>query len=92
MDDEQHTHKAPSIARSDSSSASSVDQSIHASIPRPRLPSRKSSGTIIVDRDSGAVGPFEMILEPGDVRAMSPRRSGEDIEAFGRETRNELRK
>lgn len=99
MDDDHHgPHQAPSIERSDSSSASSVDQPmheqpIHAPIPtRPRLSSRKSSGTLIVPRDSDAVGPVERRFEPGDVRAMSPRRTSEDLEAIGREARDELRR
>ncbi|KAI2618354.1 hypothetical protein GGR54DRAFT_150473 [Hypoxylon sp. NC1633] len=81
-------------ARSDSSSASSVDnQEIHSPIPmRPRLPNRKSSGTLIVPRDSYQVGPLEPDLEPDDVRAMSPRRTSEDIEVMGREAREELHK
>ncbi|KAK0656984.1 hypothetical protein B0T16DRAFT_425383 [Cercophora newfieldiana] len=50
----------------DSSSGSSVD--LHAPAPiRPRLPSRKSSGTMIVPRDSD-VGPVEMNVGPDDVR------------------------
>ncbi|KAF3762671.1 hypothetical protein M406DRAFT_46854 [Cryphonectria parasitica EP155] len=87
------------MARSDSSSASSVggDSSlpqIVAPVPvRPRLPSRKSSGTIIVPRESAeAVEPAELRLDPGDVRAMSPRRTSEDLENLGREARDELRR
>ncbi|EPE06978.1 bZIP transcription factor [Ophiostoma piceae UAMH 11346] len=89
---------APTIARTDSSSASSDDNrthnGIHAPIPtRPRLPNRKSSGTIIVPRDSEeASRPIETILDPGDVRAMSPRRTSEDLEQLGRQTRDEVRK
>jgi hypothetical protein len=91
-------HQMPEMARSDSSSASSVDQSnspqIVAPVPvRPRLPSRKSSGTIIVPRESAeAVEPTDVMIEPGDVRAMSPRRTSEDLEALGREARDELRR
>lgn len=91
------------MERSDSSSASSIDQQhdahdhelqIHAPVPRrPRLPSRKSSGTIIVPRDSAAASePADTRIEPGDVRAMSPRRTSEDIEAIGKEARDELKK
>lgn len=88
----------PDMSRSDSSDASSVDQThtpqIVAPVPvRPRLPSRKSSGTIIVPRESvEAVEPTEMRIDPGDVRAMSPRRTSEDLEALGREARDELRR
>lgn len=95
---EVYGHQIPEMARSDSSSASSVDQSnspqIVAPVPvRPRLPSRKSSGTIIVPRESAeAVEPTDVMIEPGDVRAMSPRRTSEDLEALGREARDELRR
>ncbi|KAK2611483.1 hypothetical protein N8I77_004819 [Diaporthe amygdali] len=92
-----YAHQMPEMARSDSSSASSVDQNspqIVAPVPvRPRLPSRKSSGTIIVPRESAeAVEPTDVMIEPGDVRAMSPRRTSEDLEALGREARDELRR
>ncbi|KAL1870906.1 hypothetical protein VTK73DRAFT_2361 [Phialemonium thermophilum] len=84
------------------SSPSSVDSSsdeqptLHAPVPlRPPITSRKSSGTIIVPRDSSALGPIDPALEPldpGDIRAMSPRRTSEDIEALGKEAREELRR
>lgn len=88
-----------SVARTDSSAShdSTLSQpttTIQAPIPtRPRLPSRKSSGTIIVPRDSEeASRPMETRLDPGDVRAMSPRRTSEDLEQLGRQTRAEVRK
>ncbi|KAH6630774.1 hypothetical protein B0J18DRAFT_488532 [Chaetomium sp. MPI-SDFR-AT-0129] len=59
---------------------------------RPKLPSRKSSGTMIVPRDSTVVGPVDLHVGPDDVRAMSPRRTSEDIQTLGKETREELRK
>lgn len=79
---------------SDSSSgASSVVHPVHAPAPiRPRLPSRKSSGTMIVPRDSVDVGPIEMKVGPDDVRSMSPRRTSEDIEMLGKEARQELQR
>lgn len=95
--DEIH-RRFPEMARSDSSGASSDGDAqtpqILAPVPvRPRLPSRKSSGTIIVPRDSvDAVEPTETWLDPRDVRAMSPRRTSEDLEALGREARDELRR
>ncbi|KAI1779423.1 hypothetical protein F4818DRAFT_436736 [Hypoxylon cercidicola] len=94
MSSEATSMKPNPPERSDSSSASSVDNSeIHQPIPiRPRLPNRKSSGTLIVPRDSSQVGPLEPDLEPDDVRAMSPRRTSEDIEVMGREARAELHK
>jgi hypothetical protein len=66
---------------------------IHAPVPlRPNLPSRKSSGTIIVPRDSLEVGPIERKIDPNDVRAMSPRRTSEDLANIGKEARDELRR
>lgn len=36
------------------------------------------------------VGPVETGIDPDDVRSMSPRRTSEDLEAMGREARDEL--
>ena len=92
MDDERPQTR-PGMDRSDSSSGSSIDQVIVAPTPiRPGLPSRKSSGTMIVPRDSLDVGPIEMKVGPDDVRAMSPRRTSEDIENLGKEAREELQR
>lgn len=95
---EEIHRRFPEMARSDSSGASSDSDAqtpqILAPVPvRPRLPSRQSSGTIIVPRESvDAVEPTETWLDPRDVRAMSPRRTSEDLEALGREARDELRR
>lgn len=99
----EETTLPPRAERSDSSSGSSIDghevhevheghdPEIQMPVPtRPPLPSRKSSGTLIVPRDSNQVGPIPTELEPGDVRAMSPRRTSEDLENMGREAREEL--
>jgi short coiled-coil protein len=65
---------------------------IHQPIPtRPRLPSRKSSGPLAVPRDSSAVGPVDLDYGPDDVRAMSPRRSMEDLDRMGKEARDQMR-
>ncbi|CRK15156.1 hypothetical protein HYQ45_008863 [Verticillium longisporum] len=104
--DQQHGDNGESMihpsrierSSSSSSSSSSVDNDheghhIHAPRPvRPRLPSRQSSGPLVVPRDSSAVGPIEQSFGPDDVRAMSPRRTSEDIEALGREAREELKR
>lgn len=84
-----------SDASSDSSSGSADNHtmSIHAPVPlRPRLPSRKSSGTMVVPRDSLEVGPIDRKIDPDDVRAMSPRRTSEDLQNLGKEARDELRR
>ena len=90
----------PSMERSDSSGSSSFSQhdeqssapQIQAPVPiRPHLPSRKSSGTIIVPRDSSAVDSAQIKPDPDDIRAMSPRRTSEDIEALSKDAKNELK-
>ncbi|KZL82768.1 bzip transcription factor, partial [Colletotrichum incanum] len=95
----EQSHLPPHIERSQSSSSSSSvdhehdEHQIHQPTPiRPRLPSRKSSGPLVVPRDSSAVGPIDAEFGPDDVRAMSPRRTSEDIEALGREAREELKR
>ncbi|KAG7292796.1 hypothetical protein NEMBOFW57_002840 [Staphylotrichum longicolle] len=47
---------------------------------------------MIVPRDSIEVGPVELQVGPDDVRAMSPRRTSEDIQALGKEAREELQR
>ncbi|KAK4098562.1 hypothetical protein N658DRAFT_431684 [Parathielavia hyrcaniae] len=84
-------HKATSPDWSDASSSGSYADHIYAPKPiRPKLPSRKSSGTMIVPRDSTEVGPVEMRAD--DIRAMSPRRTSEDIQTLGKEARAELQR
>lgn len=90
------SHHHP-IVRSDSSASTSPSEHnepvIHQPVPtRPRLPSRKSSGPLVVPRDSSAVGPVESHFGPDDVRAMSPRRTSEDIDKLGKEAREEMRR
>lgn len=98
MADDHDTRSTGShpIARSDSSSSTNSERNepvIHQPIPtRPRLPSRKSSGPLVVPRDSSEVGPVESHFGPDDVRAMSPRRTSEDIDKLGKEAREELRR
>ena len=85
-----------SIARSDSSASganSDNEHVIHQPVPtRPRLPNRTSSGPLVVPRDSLAVGPVDAHFGPDDVRAMSPRRTSEDIDKMGKEAREEMQR
>lgn len=106
LDENMSDHESPSeshsgpprpdsLGRSDSSASAGSDNeiTIHQPIPtRPRLPSRKSSGPLVVPRDSSAVGPIDAHFGPDDVRAMSPRRTSEDIDKMGRQAREELTK
>ncbi|KAK7421185.1 hypothetical protein QQX98_002314 [Neonectria punicea] len=91
------------IARSDSSTSTSPSDHnepiipnepvIHQPIPtRPRLPTRKSSGPLAVPRDSSAVGPVDAHFGPDDVRAMSPRRTSEDLDKIGKQAREEMQR
>lgn len=92
-DHDNHSTGSHPIVRSDSSSSDNNEPVIHQPIPtRPRLPSRKSSGPLVVPRDSSEVGPVESHFGPDDVRAMSPRRTSEDIDKLGKEAREELRR
>lgn len=80
------------MERSDSSTPSDGNQNpLHQPMPtRPRLHARTSSGPMIVSRDSYDVGPVESQFGPDDVRAMSPRRTSEDIDKMGKAAREEL--
>jgi hypothetical protein len=92
MGEEEITPDIPRLDQSDTSSNSSVtSHEIQMPVPtRPRLPSRKSSGTLIVPRDSSQVGPVPTHFEADDVRAMSPRRTSEDLEHMTHDAREEL--
>ncbi|KAL1612812.1 hypothetical protein SLS60_001041 [Paraconiothyrium brasiliense] len=96
-----HDHRRPSYpddmsSTSSSSSVSEQDQARHVDedpsklSSRPRLGSRKSSGTIIIPRDSPHVELKEEEYDDGDARTMSPRRSSEEIEKMGQEARQAL--
>lgn len=59
---------------------------------RPKMVSRKSSGTIIVPREHPRVELQEgdEIFDQDDARAMSPRRNSEDLEKMSQEAREQL--
>ncbi|KAF1347753.1 hypothetical protein BDV97DRAFT_298506 [Delphinella strobiligena] len=59
---------------------------------RPRLPSRKSSGTMIIPRDSPKVElrPEDEEYDEDDVRNLSPRRTSEVTEKLGEDARQHL--
>jgi hypothetical protein len=85
----------PDEDMSTTSSSSSVSDPDHLKgdptlQPRPRLGSRKSSGTIIIPRDSPNVEMKEEEYDDGDARTMSPRRSSEEIEKMGQDAREAL--
>ncbi|KAI8933587.1 hypothetical protein NX059_009317 [Plenodomus lindquistii] len=94
----EHIDRRQSYAddMSTTSSMSSVSEQDQAksdpTLQRPRLGSRKSSGTIIIPRDSPNIEMKEEEEEydDGDARTMSPRRSSEEIEKMGQDARQAL--
>jgi len=85
----QAAARNPSI---DSSSSSSVHEDGTQTLTRPRLVSRKSSGTIIVPREHPRVELQEgdEVFDEDDARAMSPRRSSQDLEKMSEDARAQL--
>lgn len=83
-DDMSTTSSTSSISDQDQPKSDSTLQA------RPRLGSRKSSGTIIIPRDSPNVEMKEEEYDDGDARTMSPRRSSEEIEKMGQDAREAL--
>lgn len=59
----------------------------HLSV-RPKLGSRKSSGTMIVNRGDPDI--VEEELEEGDVRSMSPRRNSTEVQKLSDDARRDL--
>jgi hypothetical protein len=79
------------------SSASSVNgddptRTPNQALARPKMGTRKSSGTIIVPREHPRVELKEgdEVFDADDARAMSPRRSSQDLEKMGQEARAQL--
>lgn len=87
-----------SSTTSSSSSSSSVNGDDSASrassrgLQRPKLGTRKSSGTIIVPREHPRVELKEgdEVFDEDDARAMSPRRSSQDLEKMSQDAREQL--
>jgi hypothetical protein len=76
-----------------SSSASSVSDNEterRTRADRPRMASRKASGSILVPRDHPEIEIEQEIFPPDDARAMSPRRDSADVERLGKEARQTL--
>lgn len=95
----QHSEQSPESPISSTSSNSSIHQSGHADsslssnhLPRPKISTRKNSGTIIVSRDAPNVELREgdEVFDEDDARAMSPRRNSEDLEKMSQEARAQL--
>lgn len=87
----QHDDTSPLPSPCSSAQASEDDNPRPSShrISRPKMGSRKSSGTMIVSREaSGMV--VEDDIEEDDVRAMSPRRNSAEVDRLEEEARRDL--
>ncbi|KAI9817255.1 MAG: hypothetical protein M1827_001368 [Pycnora praestabilis] len=78
-----------------SSSASSISENegnpgLRPSSPRPKFGSRKSSGTIIIPRDTATIELTHEDFDEDDARVMSPRRSSADMEKLGEDARRAM--
>jgi short coiled-coil protein len=59
-------------------------------LSRPKMGSRKSSGSMIVSRDHRQSSVDDEEIDDGDVRAMSPRRSHDEVDRLGEKARQDL--
>ncbi|TVY81835.1 hypothetical protein LSUE1_G003007 [Lachnellula suecica] len=77
---------------SSSSSSSLHDEPMPQTLRRPKMTSRKSSGTIIVPRETGKIemNMGDEVFDADDARAMSPRRSSQDLEKMSQDARTQL--
>src|SRR4051812_19611512 len=82
-----HSSVESDVSSSSSSSSSSINETNTTGRQRPKLDSRKSSGTIIVDRNDPQIELKDEVYDDDDARAMSPRRTSEDVERIGQEAR-----
>lgn len=91
--------QSPESPTSSTSSSSSVHNSGHhdapapsAYLPRPKISTRKNSGSIIVSRDACKIelDREDEVFDEDDARAMSPRRNSEDLEKMSQEARAQL--
>ncbi|KAI9665361.1 MAG: hypothetical protein M1831_001798 [Alyxoria varia] len=93
------TNVTDASAANDANPTSSTEKSDQTSprsqragkrLERPKLGSRKSSGSIIIPRDSPNVEVKDEKYDDNDARAMSPRRSSDELQAMGKDARSAL--
>ena len=83
------TSRLPGLS-TETSNASSEDEVVQSPRlnARPKLGSRKSSGTIIIPSNHPAISHEE--IQEGDVRSMSPRRSIAQVNALSEGARKDM--
>lgn len=83
-------HPQSPMSSPDCSAVASEDDAASAErILRPKMGSRKSSGTLIVSREA-ATTMADPDFDENDVRTMSPRRNSEEVDKLGEEARKDL--
>lgn len=83
-------HPDSRASSTNSSSDSEQAREGRTILQRPNLSARQSSGTNIIPRDHPHVELEDEHFGPDDARAMSPRRTSEDVERLSQETRRSL--
>jgi hypothetical protein len=80
------------MSASDSDHSVSDGPELNERRSRPKLSSRKSSGTNIIQRDNPRIEiqKGDETFHPDDARAMSPRRNSEDLEEMAQSARKQL--
>ena len=97
------TAPIPAVGESVSTNIAETTSPSQADIPVPATPSRRenvrpksigrqNSGTIIIPRDAVPMPTPQGEYPPDDARAMSPRRTSEETEKLGEETRTAVQK
>jgi len=97
-DNEYREQRSTSTTTTSSSSSSSINgddppsRISNRTLERPKLGTRKSSGTIIVPREHPRVELKEgdEVFDEDDARAMSPRRSSQDLEKMSQDAREQM--
>lgn len=82
-------HRASPVSSS-SSSETDTPKISKKHLQRPKMPNRKSSGTIIVPRDAPDIEAEDEEYESGDARTMSPRRTSEEVDKLEESARQAL--
>lgn len=84
-------HHSHNVANDESrGSPSPMSSNSNNKSKRPKLVQRMSSSTNIVPRDTPNIQLTDEEYGPGDARAMSPRRSSEEVDRLGEKARQAL--
>lgn len=82
---------SPAPSSDNHSSTSDDDHLQTTQASRPKLGSRRSSGSMIIPRDVTAVVVDDSQFDEDDVRTMSPRRNSAEVDRLGEDARKDLK-